>query len=305
MTSTPAGVNARPNADANAIPNIFSVDVEEWFHILEIDDLPAVETWEGLETRVDRNFRVLLDECDAAAITMTCFFLGWVAERYPDLVREAVARGHEISSHGHMHQLIYTQTADEFGTDLRRSREILQDLSGQPVLGYRAPGFSIVEKTPWAFDEIAAAGFTYDSSIFPTSRGHGGLTDAIATPHVISTGNGPLLEFPIPVVNYLGRRVCFFGGGYLRLFPYSLIKRMAARVNAAGQPVVYYIHPREIDPGHPRLQMSRSRRFKTYVNLSTTHGKLQAIMAEGRVTNFGDWIAQRGDTLPVMPQAAS
>lgn len=297
MTRTDSGVDARPEAP----PNILSVDVEEWFHILDIEGLPDTAAWDKLEPRVDRNFRRMLDDFDEHGIKITAFFLGWVAQRYPDLVREAARRGHEISSHGQNHQLIYGQTAQEFAADISHSRSLLQDLSGQPVNGYRAPGFSIVASTPWAFDEIRGAGFTYDSSIFPAARGHGGLASAIATPHVLQTANGELLEFPIPVVPVAGRRICFFGGGYLRLFPYSVISRMAARVNATGQPVVYYVHPREIDPEHPRLPMPPVRRFKTYVNLRTTAGKLRAIMDEGRVTNFSHWIAARGDTLPRAP----
>jgi polysaccharide deacetylase family protein (PEP-CTERM system associated) len=281
-----------------ALANIMSVDVEEWFHILEIDGTPAVDTWHDLEQRVERNFLFLLDEFDANNVKITCFFLGWVAERMPHLVREADARGHEIASHGHHHQLIYTQTPEEFAGDIRRSKSVLEDISGKPVNGYRAPGFSVVEATDWALDEIAAAGFTYDSSIFPAERGHGGLRGAIDTPHVVATKNGPLMEFPIPVVPYLGRRICFFGGGYLRLFPYTLIRRMARRVNAGGNPVVYYIHPREIDPAHPRLPMSARRRFKTYVNIRTTAGKLRAIMANDQLLNFKDWIAAYGETVP-------
>ena len=251
MTNTDQTVSARP-----ATPlNILSVDVEEWFHILDIEGLPDTDAWAKLEPRVDTNFRRMLDTFDTHGVRVTAFFLGWVAERYPDLVRETARRGHEISSHGQNHQLIYGQTPQEFAADIRRSRSLLQDLSGQPVNGYRAPGFSIVPSTAWAFDEIRGAGFTYDSSIFPAARGHGGLAKAISTPHVIQTANGHLLEFPIPIIPVMGRRVCFFGGGYLRLFPYVLIKRMAARVNAAGQPVVYYVHPREIDPSHPRLPM--------------------------------------------------
>ena len=229
---------------------------------------------------------------------MTCFFLGWVAERRPELVREAASRGHEIASHGHLHQLIYTQSREQFGADLRKSKAVIEDISGTEVRGYRAPGFSIVHDTPWALDEVAAAGFGYDSSIFPATRGHGGLTGAHTKPHVLATEGGPLLEFPISVVPVMGRRICFFGGGYLRLFPYPLIRRMAQRVNRAGLPVIYYLHPREIDPGQPRLPMSRSRRFKTYVNLGTTAGKLDAILRTERLTTFRGWIEANRDSLP-------
>jgi polysaccharide deacetylase family protein (PEP-CTERM system associated) len=270
------------------------VDVEDWFHILEIDPVPPVTAWDTFQSRVERNFQTLLDGFDRHRVHVTCFFLGWIARRFPHLVRGAADRGHEIASHGDMHQLIYTQTPAEFRRDIRHAKAALEDIGGSPVDGYRAPGFSIVKRTPWAFEELVSAGYTYDSSVFPATRGHGGLVGAPTRPHTVATPSGPLLELPISVTPFLGRQVCFFGGGYLRLFPYSLIHRMARAVNADGRPVIYYVHPREIDPQHPRLAMSRRRRFKSYVNLSTTAGKLDAIMRTERLTTFRGWIDAHG-----------
>ena len=153
---------------------IFSVDVEDWFHILDVPRAPDVASWSGLPSRVEANFRRLLDLFSAQGRYVTCFFLGWIAERFPHLVREAVARGHEIASHGYAHRLAYRMTRSEFRADALRSRLLLEDISGTPVIGYRAAGFSSTEATPWFFAELSASGYLYDSSVFPARRGHGG-----------------------------------------------------------------------------------------------------------------------------------
>jgi len=281
--------------------NILSIDVEDWFHILEVESAPAVQQWDTLESRVERNFLSLLDEIDDAQASVSCFFLGWVAERYPHLVREASARGHEVASHGYAHQLVYCQSPAEFSEDIKRSKEILEDILGAPVLGYRAPGFSITRDTSWAFDEIAAAGFKYDSSVFPASRGHGGMEGGELAPYWMETNAGPLLEIPVSVISVLGQRICAFGGGYLRLAPYPLIDRLSRAVNKSGRPVIYYLHPREIDPDHPRINMGMLRRFKSYVNLRSTRPKLRKLLRDQELVTFRDWIEQNasvGDATP-------
>ena len=270
--------------------NILSIDVEEWFHILELDTSPDIDEWQNLESRVERSFLSLLDELDEADSRATCFFLGWVAERYPGLVRAAAERGHEIASHGYSHQLVYTQSRQEFATDIRRGKAILEDIAGVEVAGYRAPGFSITLETPWAYDEIAAAGFRYDSSVFPANRGHGGIRDGNMSPYWIDTASGPLLEMPVTVVPLLGQRVCVFGGGYLRLAPYRVIDWLSRTVNKAGRPVIYYLHPREVDPDHPRIRMGLVRRFKSYINLGSTMPKLRKLMRHQDLTTFRDWL---------------
>lgn len=270
--------------------NILSVDVEDWFHILELDSAPDVEQWKSLESRVAGAFTRMLDEIDGTDARITCFFLGWVAERFPELVKDAASRGHEIASHGYSHQLVYMQTRGEFGDDIRRSKGILEEISGQEVVGYRAPGFSITEATPWAFDEIAAAGFKYDSSVFPAARGHGGIRTADVSPHWIQTDYGPLLEMPMSVASVFGKRICVFGGGYLRITPYSLIERLGRTVNDAGRPIIYYLHPREVDPDHPRMKMGTVRRFKSYVNLRSTMPKLRRLLHSQELVPFRDWL---------------
>jgi len=219
---------------------------------------------------------------------VTWFFLAWLAKEFPELVREAQQRGHEVASHGYGHRLVYTQSQQDFAEDIRTAKNILEDITGEPILGYRAPGFSIVESTPWAFEELCAAGYRYDTSIFPAKRGHGGIVSAPLEPHVIQTRNGSLVEFPVSVAEIASKRICFFGGGYLRLFPYFLIRYMTNALNRGGRPVFYYIHPREIDPDHPRLSMGWKRHFKSYVNLSTTLPKLQRLINEYEFVPFRD-----------------
>ncbi len=267
------------------MPNfIFSVDVEDWFHILDVPSAPAISEWSRLPSRVEQNFSRLLDIFSEYQVQVTCFVLGWIGERFPHLVREAVARGHEIASHGYGHGLVYQQSRDEFYEDVRTSRLLLEDLAAAPVVGYRAPGFSTTTDTPWFFEALAEAGYQYDSSIFPAVRAHGGIPDARRDPYRV--GGDGILEMPITVADFLGRGMCFFGGGYLRVFPYWLICKKVKEVLAEGRPVVFYIHPREIDPAHPRLPMSPSRAFKSYVNLESTEAKIRRILQDFPVTTF-------------------
>jgi polysaccharide deacetylase family protein (PEP-CTERM system associated) len=186
---------------------------------------------------------------------------------------------------------------EQFHSDAVRARKLLEDIAGEPVLGYRSAGFSIREDTGWFFESLLEAGYRYDSSVFPAERGHGGISRFRREPHQIVTPAGSLAEFPITVADLLGKRLCFFGGGYLRLFPYALIRRMSAQVLAEGRPVLFYIHPREIDPGHPRLPMSAARRFKSYVNLASTEDKLKRIFRDFQLVTFRDYLERHG-TLP-------
>lgn len=273
------------------------MDVEDWFHILEVEGTPDLAAWSRLESRVERGFERLLSLLAEAQTSVTWFFLGWIAERHPDLVRRAAEAGHEIACHGYAHQLVYTQTPAEFAADIRRAKTILEDAAGQEVSGYRAPGFSITPETPWAFEEIAAAGFRYDSSVFPGPRGHGGLPGAPLAPYLVETPTGPLAELPVSVVALGPHRLCFFGGGYLRITPYPLIHAMTKLVNLRRRPVVYYVHPRELDPAHPRLEMSALRRFKSYVNLSSTESKLRRLVRDQSLTTMGAWLRTHEDTL--------
>jgi polysaccharide deacetylase family protein (PEP-CTERM system associated) len=275
---------------------IFTVDVEDWFHILDVPTAPDICSWSTLASRVETSFERLLDIFSEAQKNVTCFFVGWVAERFPHLVREAVARGHEIASHGYAHRLAFSMTREEFRDDALRSRLLLEDISGTRVVGYRAPGFSSTEDVPWFFNELCATGYIYDSSVFPAPHGHGGRPNSPLFPHLVEEES--LVELPASVAELGPMRMCFFGGGYLRLFPYSVIRSMGKRVMAKGRPLVFYIHPREIDPGHPRLPMSPMRRFKCYVNLQTTEQKIRNIMRDFPITTCRDVLFGTNSEIP-------
>jgi polysaccharide deacetylase family protein (PEP-CTERM system associated) len=266
---------------ANSVRNGLSIDVEEWFHILNLPTSPPVSSWEDLTRTVEPNTHRLLEILDDGGARATFFVLGWVAKHYPELIRDIAKAGHEIACHGDMHQLCYEQGEAAFEEDLRTARSRLEDLVSSPILGYRAPGFSILSETPWAFEVIRRLGFRYDSSIFPASRNHGGISDAPMVPYCMPVGGGEFLaEFPMTVAEMGPLRVAFAGGGYLRLFPYPLVKEGIRRVNSGGQPACVYVHPREIDPGHPRIKMSPGRRFRSYVNLRSTEPKLRRLLKD-------------------------
>jgi polysaccharide deacetylase family protein (PEP-CTERM system associated) len=280
--------------------SIFSIDVEDWFHILDLPSTPDLEAWGALPSRVERNFRGLLELLAERRARATCFFLGWVAERFPHLVREALAAGHEVAAHGYAHRLVYTMSPRDFREDASRARAILEGISGGPVRGYRATGFSVTEATPWFFDELAEAGYSYDSSVFPAPRQHGGLRTAPRAPFRKSVALGEIVEFPVSVTSVAGRPLYLFGGGYLRLFPYPLVRAMARRVLSENRPVIYYVHPREIDPQAPRLPMGAVRRFKSYVNVAGTAGKIRRVLEDFEVTTFAGWLETHQASIEVM-----
>lgn len=281
----------KAGTENRAVKCIFSIDVEDWFHILDLPTTPPVEAWGDYPSCVEKNFHRLLDLFDKKNTQVTCFFLGWIAERYPQLVKTAAERGHEIAAHGYSHKLVYQMTEREFFEDALKSKAILENITGRPVLGFRSAGFSTTDRSPWMLDRLIEAGFKYDSSAFPSPRGHGGVKSAAYAPYLVYRGTGQITEFPMTVTKVFGKPVCFFGGGYLRLFPLFLIKRMARRVLSENRPVMFYIHPREIDPNHPRLPMNLKRRFKSYVNLSTTTGKINSLLDQFEFTTFAGFLA--------------
>ena len=267
---------------------VFTLDVEDWFHILDLPATPPLEKWSSLQSDVERNTRRMLAIFRKHEVRCTLFFLAWVAERWPHLVLEAVADGHEIASHGYAHELVYTIHEQRFFDDIRKAKDIIEQAGGVEVKGYRCPGFSVTVETPWFFDRVREAGYVYDSSVFPGNRGHGGLPSAKPVPHVIATQHGNLIEFPISLAEMLGRPMYFFGGGYLRFFPYWLIQRKVKEVLAEQRPVVFYLHPREIDPKQPRLPMSAKRTFMTYAGLATTEPKMHQLFQDFRFTTFAE-----------------
>lgn len=282
-----AQTQERPHAKC-----IFSVDVEDWFHILDLPSTPPISDWDRLPSRVERNFLRLLDMFSERNASVTCFFLGWVARKFPHLVKEAAGRGHEIASHGYAHRLVYQMTREEFLEDAVKSKMILEDAAGQPIWGYRSAGFSVTQGTPWFFESLMEAGYRYDSSVFPAPRGHGGIKSAQFAPYLYGGSGRPLIEFPMTVRKVFGKPICFYGGGYLRLFPYSIIRRMTSDVLAGGRPVIFYVHPREIDPHHPRLAMGLARKFKSYFNLRSTEPKIRRLLSEFELVTFEKYIRE-------------
>ena len=253
----------------------FSCELEDWFHILDSDSVPPIEEWSQLPLRAERGVEQLLELFDETHTQATFFCLGWMAEQMPHVVRRCHEAGHEIGSHGYGHVLAYQVGRQGFLDDIVRSKRVLEDLIDEEVVGFRAPGFSVKDDNRWLFDVVSEAGYRYDASIFPAHHGHGGLCHAEPGPHVIETESGSLVEIPASTVQFLGRRICLFGGGHLRAAPLPLIRLGIRRLHREGRPLIVYIHPREVDPNHPRLPLPLKRRFKCYVNLSTTFPKLK------------------------------
>lgn len=272
--------------------NMLTCELEDWFHILGTNGPPPRDQWSGLSLRAEASIRRMLDLFAENNVRATFFCLGWMAERMPTLVRDCLDAGHEIGSHGYAHVLAYDVGPRVFKDDLERAKKILEDITGQSVNGFRCPGFSVTDENRWVFDVVAATGHRYDASVFPANHGHGGLRDTPVGPHVVQTASGPLVEFPVSTVPFLDRRICMFGGGYLRLFPLSAIRWGIRRLHSNGLPLIIYIHPREIDPEHPRLRLKLHRRFKCYVNLRTTWHKLIWLCENCEFTTMGE-LAER------------
>lgn len=279
-----------------SVRNSVTVDVEDWFHILDAKGKGAPDRagWDQLPSRIERNMERLLELFEANGVRSTLFWLGWAAEKLPGLVRRCHELGHEIASHGQEHLLAYQAGRSAFAEDIRRSKAVLEDLVGAPVIGFRVPGFSFTAETPWAYEELARAGYRYSSSVFPAARGHGGFVGAPTGPHVVETPAGPVHELPITTVGLGRARLCLFGGGYLRITPWPLLLGASELLNRLGQPVIYYLHPREIDPDQPRMKgLPPHRYFKYYVNLRSTEPKLRRLLAGRSFVPMREWIPTR------------
>jgi polysaccharide deacetylase family protein (PEP-CTERM system associated) len=279
----------------------FSCEMEDWFHILDYEPVRSVESWSKLPLSADRSIERLLDLLAESEARATFFCLGWMAERMPGLVRKIYASGHEIGSHGYGHVLAYSVGRKAFERDIVRAKEVLEDITGIEVIGFRSPGFCVRQDSLWVLDAVAKAGYRYDASVFPAHHGHGGLAGTPAEPHVVTTAHGPLVEIPASTVKVLGRRMCLFGGGHLRLAPLPLIRWGIRQLHHDGLPLVVYIHPRELDPDHPRLPLPLVRRFKCYVNLRSTLPKLKWLLAEYRFTTMAEIAARVPQPAEVAP----
>ena len=265
-----------------AAVNAMTVDVEDYFQVSAFEQHVDKAQWQTLECRVEDNTLRILDLFAEHQVKATFFTLGWVAQRYPGMVRRIVDAGHEIASHGWEHVRVNTQTPLEFRDDIERTRKLLQDLSGEPVLGYRAASYSIGAAESWAWEQLAEAGYRYSSSIVPIRHDLYGIPDAPR--FAFSAAQGRLLEIPITTVPVAGRNINCGGGGWFRLFPYTFSRWAMARVNTVdGQPGIFYFHPWEIDPQQPRPDgLGVRTRFRHYLNLDRTYNRLQCLLRDFR-----------------------
>jgi len=254
--------------------NALTVDVEDYFQVEAFAGVIDRNRWDELPHRVERNVATILDLFAAHGVKATFFTLGWVAERYPDIIRRIVAEGHELASHGYGHKRVIELTPDEFREDITRSKAILEDVAGMAVNGYRAPSFSIVRESLWAHQVLADAGYTYSSSVNPIRHDLYGMPDAPKVPYHPIAGDD-FLEIPITTVEIMGRTMPCGGGGFFRLFPYAWFRAAWRRLNASGRPFLFYFHPWEIDPGQPRQsQAPLKSRFRHYARLNAMEDKI-------------------------------
>ena len=277
-------------------PNALTIDVEDYFHVAALAPSIHRDSWDSRESRVVRNTRRLLDIFGQFDIRATFFVLGWVAERYPQLVKDIAASGHEIACHGYSHSLVYEQTPEIFHEETRRSKNLLEEITGSAVIGYRAASYSIVRETLWALDILVELGFTYDSSIFPVRHDRYGIPDAARIPHRLVTPNRKdIVEWPLSTANVFGYRLPVAGGGYFRLLPYWLTHWGLASINRNEQrPFIFYLHPWEIDPEQPRVSAGWLSRFRHYTNLEKCEQRLQRLLGEFRFGTARDGLAQLG-----------
>jgi polysaccharide deacetylase family protein (PEP-CTERM system associated) len=278
------------------ITNLLTIDVEDYFQVSAFEKISPPSSWDRRQLRVEGNTEKVLALLDEAGVKATFFILGWVAERCPGLVRRIAGEGHEIASHGNGHQRVSTQGQFEFRKDIRRSKALLEDLTGRPVLGYRAPSYSISRETFWAFDELLAAGYRYDSSIFPIRHDFYGIPDwPRFAGWAVRDGDGDwqpmdeafsardsLYEVPITTLRLGGKNLPIAGGGYFRLFPYALTRWGLQRINSEErQPFIFYLHPWEFDPEQPKISGAGWKsRFRHYLNLHKTEERFQQLLRD-------------------------
>jgi polysaccharide deacetylase family protein (PEP-CTERM system associated) len=265
------------------IVNALTIDVEDYFHVSAFDGIVPRADWDTFESRVEKNTERLLDIFSEHGVWGTFFVLGWVADRFPGLVRTIAQRGHEVASHGYEHRLIYDQTPAAFRADVRRAKRVLEDTSGCHVSGYRAPSYSITPQSLWALDILLEEGYRWDSSIFPIRHDRYGIPVSERHPYPIQRANGCLIEVPGSTTKYGPMNLPVAGGGYFRILPYRWTHWGIERVNRVEQrPVVFYLHPWEIDPEQPRLNAGRLGRFRHYRNLDRTEPRLRRLLKDFR-----------------------
>ena len=260
------------------------MDVEEWYQGIPVAD--SVKS--AAERRLDRGLNPLLDLLDKNQIKATFFILGPIARDHPALMRRIAEEGHEIGCHGWSHDLVYTMTPKRFREETLRARDTISEVTGTGITAYRAAYFSVTRQSFWALEELAGLGFRYDSSIFPVKNWRYGIPDFEPRPQTIMTGNGPICELPISVRRVLGKNVPHSGGAYFRLYPYSVTRRNFFAAETHGTPVVFYLHPWELDPEHPKVAFHWKARATHYVQLQSTQPKLEKLLREFHFSTIGN-----------------
>src|SRR5689334_22845699 len=271
------------------IRHALSFDIEDWFHMVEIDAVADPKLWPTLPSLVVDRTRWIIDAVAEAGVRATFFVLGWVAERHPEIAKAIAAGGHELATHSFWHRRVDQLTPHEFRKDLRESIDVLEQQAGRKVLGFRAPSFSITPGSEWAFDVLHDEGIVYDASLFPAKRGHGGYPCPQAAHQFENIPSGrPMPELPMSVLKLGPLRLPFSGGGYMRLLPGAVIRGAFDRFERDNVPVVVYLHPRDFAPDCPRVPMPLTRRFKCYVGTKSTQKKLKMLLARYSFTTCAD-----------------
>ncbi len=281
-------------AASSKVAHAMTIDVEDYYHVAAFGDVIAPSEWSKWPSRVEHNTQRLLSLFDDSSIKATFFVLGWVAERYPVLIKEIASQGHEIASHGYSHQLIYTQSQQTFRDETAKSKQILEDLIGAPVTGYRAASYSITQQSLWALDILGDLGFTWDSSIFPVHHDRYGIASSPKQPYIISTNGGDqITEFPLTTAKLFGQSIPAAGGGYFRQYPYALSRWLFDRASEQSTvPQIFYLHPWEIDPDQPRIPgASAFSRFRHYTNLHRCEARLKQLLADFNFSTVSNSLA--------------
>ena len=277
------------------IENALTIDVEDYFQVAALAEAVKYDDWARMEYRAEANTDRILGLFSEAGVKATFFTLGWVAERSPSLVKRIADAGHEVASHGYSHQLIYNQTPEVFREETIRSKSILEDILGASVTGYRAASYSITNESRWALDILAEQGFTWDSSIFPVHHDRYGMPGTPRWPHRLITDKGyELAEFPLSTLKFPGYTLPIAGGGYFRLFPYWFSRMGLGSINRQGKPFVFYLHPWEVDPGQPRLDVKWFSRFRHYNNLDVCEQRLTRLLRHFNFTTMSDVLRSQG-----------